>query len=126
MNEPLRTTLADAAAFLEKEGVAYALVGGLAVSVRGQPRVTADVDMVIAADVDRALALDQVLNQSKFRPLFDDVADSGSEGLYSAVTPSFDERQSRLGHRPIRLRATNCHARRSNRFGGLTGFSCHC
>jgi hypothetical protein len=73
VNEPLQVTLADAAAFLEKEGIAYALVGGMAVSLRGQPRVTADVDMVIAIDVDRALALVGRLGQSKFQPLFDGI-----------------------------------------------------
>jgi hypothetical protein len=73
VNEPLQVTLADAAAFLENEGVPYALVGGMAVSLRGQPRVTADVDMVIAVDVDRALALIERLGQSKFRPLFDGI-----------------------------------------------------
>jgi Nucleotidyl transferase of unknown function (DUF2204) len=70
VNEPLSTTLADAVAFLESEGISYALIGGLAVSLRGQPRVTVDVDMVIAIDVNRALALLPMLSQSKFEPLF--------------------------------------------------------
>jgi hypothetical protein len=43
MDVPLQTTLVDAVNFLESESVPYALVGGLAVSLRGQPRVTADV-----------------------------------------------------------------------------------
>jgi hypothetical protein len=73
VNEPLTTTLADAATFLESERIAYALVGGMAVSLRGQPRVTADVDMVIAVEIDRALALVERLGQSKFRPLFDGI-----------------------------------------------------
>ena len=75
MNDPLRTTLADAVAFLERHGVAYALVGGLAASLRGQARVTADVDMVIAADVDRALRLAVEVDASSFALLFPDVAD---------------------------------------------------
>jgi predicted nucleotidyltransferase len=73
VNEPLRITLADVASFLQAEGIAYALIGGLAVSVRGQPRMTADVDLVIAADIERALALVASLPQSRFRPLFQDV-----------------------------------------------------
>ena len=36
MNEPLQTTLIDAARLLEAEGIPYALIGGLAVSFRGQ------------------------------------------------------------------------------------------
>lgn len=73
MNEPLRTTLADAASFLQAEGISYALIGGLAISIRGQPRMTADVDVLIAADIKRALALAAALPQSSFRPLFEDV-----------------------------------------------------
>jgi predicted nucleotidyltransferase len=60
---------------LEAQGVSYALVGGLAVSVRGQARVTADVDLVIAADIDRALTLLDSLATSDFKPLFADVAE---------------------------------------------------
>jgi len=70
VNEPLKKTLLDAAAFLEQEGVPYALIGGIAVSLRGQPRVTADVDMVIALDVDRARELVGRLTGSNFEPLF--------------------------------------------------------
>jgi predicted nucleotidyltransferase len=75
VNEPLRTTLADAVNLLQAEKVRYALIGGLAVSLRGRPRVTVDVDMVIAADVPRALALAAALDGTSFRPLFDDVSE---------------------------------------------------
>jgi hypothetical protein len=57
------------------EEVSYALIGGLAVSLHGQPRVTVDVDMIIAADVSRALELTAALDGSSFRPLFDDVSE---------------------------------------------------
>jgi hypothetical protein len=73
VNEPLQITLADAEDFLARNQVRHMLVGGLAVALRGQPRATADVDMVLAADVDEALALVQQLSNSKFRPLFADV-----------------------------------------------------
>lgn len=75
MNDPLQTTLADVVDFLRHEGVPHALIGGLAVSLRGQPRVTADVDMVIAADVQRAVSLAGSLEGTNFRPLFDNVAE---------------------------------------------------
>lgn len=75
MNDPLQTTLVDAVEFLERHGVRYALVGGLAASLRGQPRVTADVDMVIEVDIDGALALLADINVSKFAPLFADVTE---------------------------------------------------
>lgn len=70
VNELLRITLADAVAFLRERQLAYALVGGLAASVRGQTRVTADVDIVIDANVERALSVVTKLEQSPFQPLF--------------------------------------------------------
>ncbi len=81
MNDPLHRTLADAVRFLEGEGRAHAVVGGIAVSVRGQPRATTDVDLVIAADVDRALELLRGLDGSPFLPLF--------EGADEVVEQSF-------------------------------------
>jgi hypothetical protein len=57
VNDPLQTTLADAVEFLALEGIAYALIGGMAASLRGQTRATADVDLVIDADVSQALSL---------------------------------------------------------------------
>jgi hypothetical protein len=75
VNNPLETTLADAAELLDRESIAYALVGGLAASIRGQPRATADVDMVIDADVARALKLSEALERTTFRPLFPQVSE---------------------------------------------------
>jgi hypothetical protein len=75
MHEPLKETLVDAVKFLDAERVPYALIGGLAVSLRGQPRVTADVDLVILADVPRSLSLVQGLEQTKFKPLFDRISE---------------------------------------------------
>jgi hypothetical protein len=79
MHEPLQQTLVDAVNFLTAEQVPYALIGGLAVSLRGQPRMTADVDMVILADVPRSLALVRALGGSNFKPLFDGVAEVWSK-----------------------------------------------
>lgn len=71
----LQTTLADAASFLAREKVPYTLIDGLAVSIRGQPRVTADVDIVIAANVESALRLVTSLPSTPFIPLFQGVED---------------------------------------------------
>ena len=60
MEPALWPTLADAAQVLETRGIRFALIGGLAVSLRGQPRMTVDVDLVILADVDQALRLAQL------------------------------------------------------------------
>lgn len=73
MNEPLQTTLADVEEFLTRNQVRHALVGGLAVALRGQPRATIDVDMILAMDVDDALALVHRLPASPFLPLFADI-----------------------------------------------------
>jgi hypothetical protein len=75
VNDPLQTTLSDLADFLNREGITYALVGGIAASLRGQPRATADVDMVIGVDIPRALALAIRLEGTNFRPLFDNVSE---------------------------------------------------
>lgn len=73
MDARLWPTLADAVAMLESRGLPTALIGGLAVSLRGQPRMTVDVDLVIAADVDDALRLVRDLSATPFMPLFDGV-----------------------------------------------------
>lgn len=73
MEKSLRSTLNDVADFLDREGVRYALIGGLAASLRGQPRATADVDLVIDTDVEGALKLIEALEGSSFKPLFEGV-----------------------------------------------------
>jgi hypothetical protein len=75
MDAPLEKTLADVVAFFGRQHVQYALIGGLAASLRGQPRVTADVDLVILGDVPRALQLIDALEESPFAPLFPAVRD---------------------------------------------------
>lgn len=72
LETPLRTTLADAVEFLATRNISYALVEGLAVSLRGRPRVTVDVDMVIGCDVPKALELLNFVEHSVFSPLFPD------------------------------------------------------
>jgi len=58
---------------LEARGIQSALIGGLAVSLRGQPRMTADVDLVVLATVDDALRLVRELDSTPFAPLFSGV-----------------------------------------------------
>jgi hypothetical protein len=73
VNETLIPTLHDAAAFLQSENVRFALIGGFASSLLGQPRLTGDIDLVIVADVERALELTRLLPTSPFEPFFDGV-----------------------------------------------------
>jgi predicted nucleotidyltransferase len=70
VDDPLQATLADLAAFLGANHTAFALIGGIAVSVRGEPRFTADVDVVVSADVKQGLALLDATRHSAFEPLF--------------------------------------------------------
>lgn len=75
MDARLWPTLADAVSMLESRGIACAVIGGLAVSLRGRPRMTVDVDLVVAADVDVALRLAEELSATVFEPLFAGVED---------------------------------------------------
>jgi len=75
VDQLLQATLADAIDFLTEQKVAYALIGGLAASLRGEPRVTVDVDLVISADVEGALQLLKSIEKSPLTPLFEGVED---------------------------------------------------
>jgi hypothetical protein len=53
MNDPTpEDALRDIALRLQAMGVRFALVGGLAVSIRGEARFTRDVDLALIADTD--------------------------------------------------------------------------
>lgn len=73
MEPALWPTLADAARMFDERGIRFALIGGLAVSLRGQPRMTVDVDLVILAAVDEALELVRQIASTPFEPLFSGV-----------------------------------------------------
>jgi hypothetical protein len=75
VNEALSRTLLDIAGLLVKEKIPFALIGGIAVGLRGEPRFTADVDLVIGADIDQALSFLGGLEDSRFEPLFPDAPD---------------------------------------------------
>jgi hypothetical protein len=75
VNDALHKTLTDVVDFLGRNQLSFAVIGGIAVSLRGEPRFTADVDVVIRADVDGAMALVQQLQGTPFRPLFTDVSE---------------------------------------------------
>ncbi|MCL4809906.1 MAG: nucleotidyl transferase AbiEii/AbiGii toxin family protein [Thermoanaerobaculia bacterium] len=51
---PLETALRAIAAGLDRRGLRWALVGGLAVSARAEPRTTRDVDVAVAVPDDAA------------------------------------------------------------------------
>ena len=70
MEAALWPTLADAMSLLSARGLRAALIGGLAVSLRGQPRMTVDVNVVVLATADEALRLVADLATTPFDPLF--------------------------------------------------------
>ena len=74
-NNNLNVALADLTLWLQREQIPFAVIGGVAVGVRGEPRFTADVDVVIGLDLDDAMLLIHRLHGSRFEPLFADVAE---------------------------------------------------
>jgi hypothetical protein len=61
--------------FLARKHVTFALIGGQAASLRGEERVTADIDMIIGADINQALDLTSALVDTRLRPLFSGVSE---------------------------------------------------
>ena len=81
MDARLWPTLADAVRLFDARRIPCAVIGGLAVSLRGLPRMTVDVDLVIQADLDDGLRLVRDLPSTPFVPLFD--------GVEEVVTSAF-------------------------------------
>lgn len=70
MSEAPERTLADIARHLGELGIPFALVGGLAVSVRSEVRFTRDVDLAIAVATDAQVeALVRELRGVGYRPI---------------------------------------------------------
>jgi hypothetical protein len=74
VSDDLHRTLAAIVDFLSSQAIQFALIGGIATGVHGEPRFTADVDLVVGIDIERALELIGLLGPSEFLPLFADVA----------------------------------------------------
>jgi len=53
---------------LYKNGIRYLIVGGLAVNLHGVPRVTQDIDIVIAMERENILKLNAVLKKLGYKP----------------------------------------------------------
>ena len=65
---PLEYALETVAADLDAVGAAWAVVGGLAVSARAEPRLTRDVDIAVAVASDAAAeALVRLLTQRGYQ-----------------------------------------------------------
>ncbi len=98
--------IAAAARAFGEAGVAYALIGGLAVGVRsGTPRATLDVDFAIPTNVDRG-ALSQVMASHGFRLVGEsahriDFEHTSGEPVQLAFDPEFDPMIARAESVPL-------------------------
>ncbi len=70
MDGLLQSALIDICELLQELGPPFALVGGVAASLRGRLRATEDIDLILLTDVDGALELVVRLEGTSFQPLF--------------------------------------------------------
>ena len=72
MNEQFVGSLDRVTKLLQKHGLEFALIGGLAASIRGRVRVTADIDIVVDCDVLKAIEFLDQLDKRAYRPFVED------------------------------------------------------
>jgi hypothetical protein len=85
----LNEALKKAVAALDRLGVPYALIGGLAVAARGAVRATQDVDLIIDRPVQDALSLERSLRDEGFDATFyRGGADDPIAGVLRLVVPA--------------------------------------
>ena len=72
---PLANALTDLTAWLEGEQIPHAVIGGVAVSLISQPRMTDDLDAIISCDTDQLESLLQKGAPYGFVPRISDAAD---------------------------------------------------
>ena len=66
---------------LEARQFRYALIGGLAASIRGRIRATEDLDLILLCSLDEGLELVESLRQSRFSALLDDYEEVARSAL---------------------------------------------
>lgn len=81
MDDGLRTALSTISKELAVRNLRYALIGGLAASLRGRVRATDDVDLIILCSLDEALALVSSLRKSEFSSLVEDAEEIARTAL---------------------------------------------
>ena len=75
ISESMQQSLADARDLLDACEIRFAVIGGLCAMVRGEPRFTADIDLVISAEPDDAPQLLDAVPHSPFQPLLENAAE---------------------------------------------------
>jgi predicted nucleotidyltransferase len=66
--------LARIGASLEKAGIPYMIIGGQAVLLYGEPRLTRDIDITLGVNIDRLETLLALAQEISLKPLPEDVA----------------------------------------------------
>ena len=82
-----RTLLEKLAAALDRAGMPYMIIGGQAVLLHGEPRLTADVDVTLGIDTDRYEEIEALARTLDFRILPDAPEDFIAE---TSVLPTMD------------------------------------
>ena len=72
MIEQFAGSLDRVAALLEEHDLQFALIGGLASSIRGRVRATTDIDIIIDCDAPQAIKFLDQLDEKSHRPFVED------------------------------------------------------
>ena len=80
--------LARIGASLNKAGIPYMIIGGQAVLLYGEPRLTRDIDITLGVNIDQLETLLDVAQQLSLKPLPEDVAAFVHQTM---VLPALDE-----------------------------------
>ena len=80
--------LARIGAALEKAGIPYMIIGGQAVLLYGEPRLTRDIDITLGVNIDRLETLLAVAQQLSLKPLPEDATAFVRQTM---VLPTLDE-----------------------------------
>lgn len=72
---PLMDSLRDLSAWLEAEKIPYAIIGGVAVAIVAQPRMTKDIDVAISLDPGRLESFLETASAYNLGPRISDAAD---------------------------------------------------
>jgi len=70
MDKNLQLALADICELLDNHKIRFALVGGIAASLRGRLRTTEGIDLVLITDIQAALERVGVLSDTPLKPFF--------------------------------------------------------
>ncbi|CAN5889849.1 hypothetical protein BH20ACT7_BH20ACT7_07130 [soil metagenome] len=75
----------DVLAALEREGVRYAVFGGLAMAAHGLDRGTRDLDLFLAADEENVARLRRALHDVYEDPAIEEITSADLDGEYPAI-----------------------------------------